>query len=79
MLSKDKLQRINELSKKSKTVGLSPAEKTEQKQLREEYLKVFRKSFKQDLHGVTFVDPNGNDVTPEKLKRSKENKDNLKH
>jgi uncharacterized protein YnzC (UPF0291/DUF896 family) len=31
------------------------------------------------LHGVTFVDPNGNDVTPEKLKRSKDNKNNLKH
>ncbi|WNB90292.1 DUF896 domain-containing protein [Bacillus sp. NEB1478] len=79
MLSKEKLQRINELSKKSKQTQLSASEKAEQKKLREEYLKVFRKSFKQDLHGVTFIDPEGNDVTPEKLKRSKENKDNLKH
>lgn len=79
MLSKDKMQRINELSRKSKQTELSKDEKIEQKKLREEYLQVFRKSFVQDLHGVTFVDPNGNDVTPEKLKRSKNNKNNLKH
>jgi uncharacterized protein YnzC (UPF0291/DUF896 family) len=79
MLSKDKMQRINELSRKSKQAELSKEEKIEQKKLREEYLQVFRKSFVQDLHGVTFVDPNGNDVTPEKLKRSKDNKNNLKH
>lgn len=79
MLSKDKMQRINELSRKSKQIELSKEEKIEQKKLREEYLQVFRKSFVQDLHGVTFVDPNGNDVTPEKLKRSKDNKNNLKH
>ncbi|RZT22841.1 MULTISPECIES: DUF896 domain-containing protein [Fictibacillus] len=79
MLSKDKMQRINELSRKSKQTELSNDEKIEQKKLREEYLQVFRKSFVQDLHGVTFVDPNGNDVTPEKLKRSKDNKNNLKH
>ncbi|OOE10839.1 DUF896 domain-containing protein [Fictibacillus arsenicus] len=79
MLSKDKMQRINELSRKSKQTELSKDEKIEQKKLREEYLQVFRKSFVQDLHGVTFVDPNGNDVTPEKLKRSKDNKNNLKH
>ncbi|MFD1357679.1 DUF896 domain-containing protein [Fictibacillus halophilus] len=79
MLSKDKMQRINELSRKSKQTELSKEEKIEQKKLREEYLQVFRKSFVQDLHGVTFVDPNGNDVTPEKLKRSKDNKNNLKH
>jgi uncharacterized protein YnzC (UPF0291/DUF896 family) len=79
MLSKEKMQRINELSRKSKTTELTQAEKQEQKELREEYLKVFRRSFKQDLHGVTFIDPNGTDVTPEKLKQSKKNKDNLKH
>jgi uncharacterized protein YnzC (UPF0291/DUF896 family) len=79
MLSQDKMQRINELSRKSKQTELTQAEKAEQKKLREEYLQVFRKSFVQDLHGVTFVDPKGNDVTPEKLKRSKNNKNNLKH
>ncbi len=78
MLSKEKMQRINELSRKSKQTTLTTEEKAEQKRLREEYLQVFRKSFVQDLHGMTFVDPNGDDVTPEKLKRSKDNKKNLK-
>ena len=70
MISKEQLARINELSKKSKETGLSDAEKTEQKQLREEYLKAFRSSMKNKT--VKIVDPEGNDVTPEKLKREKD-------
>ncbi|MCY7493435.1 DUF896 domain-containing protein [Bacillus safensis] len=72
MISKEQLARINELSKKSKESGLSDAEKTEQKQLREEYLKAFRSSMKNTLKTVKIVDPEGNDVTPEKLKREKD-------
>ncbi|MDC3414240.1 DUF896 domain-containing protein [Aquibacillus sp. 3ASR75-11] len=68
MLSKEKIQRINELANKSKTERLSDAEKNEQKGLREEYLKNVRKSFKNQFKGMTVVDPNGNDVTPKKLK-----------
>ncbi|MFE5851271.1 DUF896 domain-containing protein, partial [Bacillus safensis] len=52
MISKEQLARINELSKKSKETGLSDAEKTEQKQLREEYLKAFRSSMKNTLKTV---------------------------
>ena len=44
MLSKEKLARINELSKKSKTVGLTMDEAKEQSKLRSEYLETFRKS-----------------------------------
>ncbi|MBD1379319.1 DUF896 domain-containing protein [Metabacillus arenae] len=69
MLSKDKIARINQLSKKSKTVGLSNIESKEQQQLREEYLKSFRKSMKKTLKNVKVVDPEGNDVTPNKLKQ----------
>ncbi|MES9718957.1 DUF896 domain-containing protein, partial [Bacillus safensis] len=72
MISKEQLSRINELSKKSKETGLSDAEKTEQKQLREEYLKAFRSSMKNTLKTVKIVGPEGNDVTPEKLKREKD-------
>ena len=50
---------------------MSDAEKTEQKQLREEYLKAFRSSMKNTLKTVKIVDPEGNDVTPEKLKRKR--------
>lgn len=73
MLSQDKLDRINELANKSKETELSSAEKQEQKKLREEYLKNARKSFKNQLKGVTVVDPAGNDVTPAKLKQMQRN------
>ncbi|MBS4537210.1 DUF896 domain-containing protein [Clostridium sp. D2Q-11] len=56
MLSKEKINRINELAKKSKSQGLSSEEKTEQKKLREEYLKNFRKSFKGQLDSIEIVD-----------------------
>ncbi|WP_058307726.1 DUF896 domain-containing protein [Gracilibacillus massiliensis] len=69
MLSKEKIARINELANKSKNEGLSEEEKKEQKTLREAYLKNVRKSFKNHMKGMTVVDPNGNDVTPEKLKK----------
>lgn len=71
MLSKLKIDRINELSKKAKSSGLSKEEKVEQQLLREEYLQVFRSSMKNTLKGVTVVDPNGNDVTPQKLKNER--------
>lgn len=58
MLSKEKLGRINELANKSKGEGLTKDELVEQKQLREEYLKTFRKSFAQRLDNleITFTD-----------------------
>ncbi|UCZ51629.1 DUF896 domain-containing protein [Bacillus shivajii] len=71
MLSKDKIQRINELSKKSKAEGLTLKEQKEQKKLREEYLQNVRQSFKNQLKSVKVVDDEGNDVTPDKLKKEK--------
>ncbi|MDP1420236.1 DUF896 domain-containing protein [Peribacillus simplex] len=72
MLSKEKLARINELSKKAKSEGLTEIEAKEQTQLRSEYLETFRKSMTDTLEHVKVVDPEGNDVTPQKIKNIKE-------
>ena len=77
MLSKEKMARINELSRKSKAAGLSAEEAKEQSKLRSEYLQVFRKSMSETIENVTVIDPEGNDVTPEKVKRIKEAKKRL--
>lgn len=68
MLSKDKLNRINELANKSKQQELTAEEKKEQQELRQAYLKNVRKSFKNQFKGMKIVDPNGEDVTPKKVK-----------
>ncbi|MFD2208916.1 DUF896 domain-containing protein [Virgibacillus halophilus] len=72
MISKNKLDRINALAKKSKQEGLSEAEKQEQKALRAEYLKNVRQSFKNQLQTMTVIDPEGNDVTPKKVREMQE-------
>ncbi|WP_080846339.1 DUF896 domain-containing protein [Cytobacillus gottheilii] len=74
MLPKDKLARINVLANKAKTTGLTEAEAKEQSALRKEYLQTFRSSMFNTLKTVTIIDPEGNDVTPEKLKQVKNDK-----
>ena len=56
MLSKKKIDRINFLAKKSKTVGLSQQEKEEQQNLRKEYLANFRENFRKQLNSIEIVD-----------------------
>lgn len=70
MLSKEKINRINELSRKSKTDGLSVEEAKEQSKLRKEYLTSFRSSMRDTIENVTVIDPEGKDVTPEKVKEA---------
>lgn len=74
MLSKSKLNRINELAKKAKSTGLTSHEAKEQTKLRKEYLETFRNSMRKTIEGVTVIDPNGNDVTPEKIKILRNNR-----
>lgn len=72
MLLDDKLKRINELAKKAKTEeGLSPEEKVEQKKLRQEYIDSLRSSFTNQITSLKVIDPEGTDVTPEKVKEIK--------
>ncbi len=74
MLSPEKLARINELANKKKTIGLSIEEAKEQTALRKEYLDVFRSSMKETIENVTVIDPEGTDVTPEKVKEARKGK-----
>lgn len=74
MLSKEKLNRINELARKSKVAQLTTEELSEQKMLREEYLAAFRGGMRNHIEGLKFIDPEGSDVTPEKLKQIQKEK-----
>lgn len=74
MLPKEKIARINELAAKKKREGLTLEEAKEQTKLRAEYLQAFRQSMKNTIENVTILDPKGNDVTPEKIKRLRKNK-----
>lgn len=67
------LTRINELSRKAKEGGLTEMEKDEQVRLRQEYLQTFRGSVNDILLNATIYDPNGDDVTPDKLKQEQAN------
>mgnify|MGYP000904436916 FL=1 len=69
MLDPKKIERINELARKKKTVGLTPVEQEEQLLLRQEYLEAFRGGMRNHIEGLKVVDDEGNDVTPEKLKQ----------
>ena len=69
MLDPKKIERINELARKKKTVGLTQVEQDEQLLLRQEYLEAFRGGMRNHIEGLKVVDEEGNDVTPEKLRQ----------
>lgn len=54
------IQRINELARKAKTSGLSPEEKEEQTQLRNQYRAEFRRNLTDQLEHTYIMDENGN-------------------
>jgi len=66
------LDRINELAKKQREIGLTNAEKVEQQVLREDYLRQIRGQVLDTFSGLTVIDPLGNDVTPDKLRKEQE-------
>ncbi|MGT2609985.1 DUF896 domain-containing protein [Staphylococcus aureus] len=61
------IERINELAKRKKK-SVTQEEAKEQTALRKAYLESFRKGFKQQIENTKVIDPEGNDVTPEKIK-----------
>lgn len=56
MTHEERIQRINELARKSRSEGLTQEETEEQKLLRQEYLAVFRQNFRQQLDSIKFAD-----------------------
>ena len=58
-MTNEKIARINELAKKSKTTGLTEAEKTEQQALRQEYLADVKASLRAQLDHTSIKEPDG--------------------
>lgn len=71
-MEQKKIDRINELAKKSQTVGLTDEEKAEQKALRAEYIAEWRLGVTQTLENTYIVDDKGNE---RKLKKKPDYKD----
>ena len=69
-MTKESIDRINELARKSKAEGLTEEEKAEQAALRKEYLADIRKSPEATLSNVYFVEEDGSQT---KLKKKDEN------
>lgn len=61
-ITKELVDKINYFARKQKTEGLTPEEKLEQAEARQEYLKAFRANFKAQLDNIEFVDEDGNKV-----------------
>ena len=59
-MENNKLDRINELARKSRTAeGLTEAEKEEQARLRKEYIALFRGNLESQLKNLVIVTPDG--------------------
>lgn len=71
-MEQKKMDRISELYRKSKDVGLTEEEKAEQKELREEYIMSFKRSLVSQLENTYIVDEKGN-------KRKVEKKNGIKN
>ena len=53
------ISRINELAKKAKSQGLTPAEEAERAQLRQRYIASVRQNLRAQLDNTYIVDPDG--------------------
>ena len=67
-MEQKKIDRINELARKSKSEGLTEEEKKEQKVLRDEYIASFRQSLTGILSNTYIQTPDGKKVKVEKKK-----------
>ena len=68
-MEQKKIDRINELAKKSKSEGLTAEEKIEQAELRSEYIAAFKASRVSSLENTYRVDEKGNKTKVQKKKK----------
>ncbi len=74
-MTKDKIDRINELARKQKTEeGLTDAERAEQQQLRSEYINSVKRNLSLQLENTVILDEKGN-----KRKVQKKGNKRVKH
>ena len=60
MITKEKIDRINELARKAKTEeGLTEEETVERALLRQEYIDAFRENLRSQLENIEFVEKDG--------------------
>lgn len=59
-MDKAGIDRINELARKAKSVGLTEEEKAEQQMLRKQYIAEYRQSLKLTLENIVIIDEKGN-------------------
>lgn len=58
-MTDEKIQRINELYHKSKSVGLTDEEAKEQKILRREFIDAFKRNLRSQLDNISIEEPDG--------------------
>lgn len=61
-MKQEQIERINELARKSKTIGLTPEEKEEQKKLRAEYIASVRMNLRTQLDNINIQEKDGSIV-----------------
>lgn len=59
MMDNEKIDRINTLAHKAKSVGLTEEEKKEQAELRKEYLAAVRQNLKAQLNNIDIKEKDG--------------------
>lgn len=74
-MNEEDIKRINELYRKSKTEGLSDAEKQEQAGLRLAYIESVRANLRSELDRITIVNPDGSKTEVKDLRKRKENRE----
>ncbi|MCI8895851.1 MAG: DUF896 domain-containing protein [Lachnospiraceae bacterium] len=58
-MNQEKIDRINQLARKSKAEGLNEAEKKEQALLRQEYIANVRANLRGQLNNIDVINPDG--------------------